>query len=61
MTHEIWSVILLIGLFGWIGSTWLFIFRAFPGQGQFETRPAWIWGASVLVSFSIWIFGLLNA
>lgn len=61
MAHETWSVILLIGLYGWIGSTLVFIFRAFPGQGLFEARPARIWGACVLVSFSVWILGLLNA
>lgn len=61
MTHEIWSVILLIGLSGWIASTLVFIFKAFPSRDRFEPRPAMVWGARALVSFAVWILGLLQA
>jgi len=61
MTHEIWSVLLLAGLYGWIGSTLTFIFKAFPGRGRFESRPSRFWGACLLVCFGVWIAGLLNA
>jgi hypothetical protein len=61
MADDFWSFILLAGMFGWIASTLVFIFKAFPSRGQFEARPALKWGCIVLVSFSVWIAGLLNA
>jgi len=61
MADEIWSVILLVGLIGWIGSTLAFIFRAFPARGRFEAGSARIWGACVIVFYCVWILGLLNA
>jgi hypothetical protein len=61
MSHEIWSMVLLIGLFGWIASTLVFIFTAFPSRGEFLTRPAIKWGLCIFVSFMAWIAGLLNA
>lgn len=61
MSNEIWSIVLLLGLFGWIGSTLVFIFTAFPSRDEFLIRPALKWGMCVFVSFSVWIVGLLNA
>jgi hypothetical protein len=56
-----WSVITLIGLAGWIVATIVFLFRAFPGRGLFDAREARVWGAVVLVSYGVWIAGMLNA
>ena len=56
-----WSIITLIGLSGWISSAIVFLFRAFPGRGLFEVREARVWGAVVLVSYGVWIAGMLNA
>jgi hypothetical protein len=61
MSHDIWSMVVLIGLFGWIASTLVFIFTAFPSREEFLTRPAIKWGLFVFVSYVIWIVGLLNA
>ncbi|NVN92427.1 MAG: hypothetical protein HXX11_17755 [Desulfuromonadales bacterium] len=61
MEHDIWSIVLLIGLWGWIISTLVFIFRAFPSRGEFAARPARIWGMCSAVSFAVWIVGLLKS
>jgi len=56
-----WSIITLLGLSGWVSSAIVFLFRAFPGRGLFEAREARVWGAVVLVTYGIWIAGMLNA
>jgi hypothetical protein len=56
-----WSIITLIGLSGWISTAIVFLFRVFPGRGQFELREARVWGAAVLVSYGVWLAGMLNA
>jgi hypothetical protein len=61
VAHDIWSMVIIAGMVVWIASTLCFIFRAFPARGQFEVRPAMKWGVVVLVSFAVWIAGLLNA
>ena len=59
--HDIWSLVLLIGLGAWILSTLAFAFQAFPRRGEFAARPARLWGICVAVSFTVWIIGMLKA
>jgi hypothetical protein len=54
-------MVIIASMVVWIASTLCFIFRAFPARGQFDARPAMKWGVVVLVSFAVWIAGLLNA
>jgi hypothetical protein len=61
VSDGIWSIITLIGLFGWVSSAIVFLFKAFPGRGLFEVRAARLWGAALLVSYAVWVIGLLNA
>lgn len=61
MSNDIWSIITLVGLLGWISSMLVFLFKAFPGRDQFEAKPARVWGLAVLFSYGIWIAGMLNA
>lgn len=61
MMNTIWSAVMLIGLAGWICSALVFIFKAFPGRGQFLVRPALTWGGVLVASFVIWIAGMLHA
>ena len=61
MPSDIWSVVMLAGLWGWVVFMLLFIFRAFPARGVFESRPALCWGGCAAISFALWIAGLLNA
>jgi len=39
----------------------VFLYPAFPGRDRFEAKPARVWGLVVLISYGIWIVGMLNA
>lgn len=59
--NEIWSIVTLAGLAGWVASTLILIFKAFPGRGVFERRPALRWGGVLVVAYIAWIVGMLHA
>jgi len=61
MSHDIWSIVIIVSLICWITSTMFFIFKVFPGKDRFEIKAAKIWGVCVLFSFAFWVTGLLNA
>ena len=61
MLHDFWSVILIAGLSGWIFSSIMLMLRAFPAKDTFVESAGIRWGAAGVISFAIWIAGLLNA
>ena len=61
MISDIWAVLMVTGLACWLLSVLIFIFKAFPGRGQFLARPALTWGAVLIVSYLVWIVGMLHA
>ena len=61
MSDGFWSLVVVASLMGWIASTLILIFKAFPERGRFVGREAGIWGTALLISFAIWIVALLNA
>jgi len=61
VADDFWSFVLIAGMIGWMTSTLVFIFKAFPARGQFEAQPALKWGCIVLASYFVWIAGLINA
>ena len=61
MSDGLWSIITLLGLFGWVSSAVVFLFRSFPGRNLFDARQARVWGTVVLVSYGVWVVGMLNA
>jgi hypothetical protein len=61
MSDGVWSIVTLIGLAGWVISTIIFIFRSFPARGVFVAQQARIWGSVLLVSYAVWIAGMINA
>lgn len=56
-----WSVLLEIGFLGWVGGSLAFIFRAFSGRKGFNVRQAFGWGLFVILSYALWIVGMLKA
>jgi hypothetical protein len=58
MTSEAWSVIAIIMFWGWVASCLLFIFKAFPRLGVFQSRPALIWGVASVLCASLWMIAL---
>jgi len=61
VAHDIWSIVLLLGLAGWITAALGLIFTAFPRRNEFNSGGAWKWGVVLICSYGIWIAGLLNA
>ncbi|MDD2582123.1 MAG: hypothetical protein PHR66_09035 [Desulfuromonadaceae bacterium] len=61
MTHDIWSVILIAGLIGWLFSIVMLMLEAFPKRNVFLVPAGIRWGAAAAVSFFIWVVGMLNA
>ncbi|MHB8058583.1 MAG: hypothetical protein ACYDHC_11900 [Desulfuromonadaceae bacterium] len=61
MTHDIWSVILIVGLIGWLYSCIMLMLKAFPQKDIFLASAGIRWGTAAAVSFFIWVAGLLNA
>ncbi|MFZ4856269.1 MAG: hypothetical protein ACOYL3_07715 [Desulfuromonadaceae bacterium] len=61
MEHDIWSVILIAGLTGWLFSSIMLMLKAFPARDVFVAAAAIRWGITSIISFFIWIIGLLNA
>lgn len=61
MSDDFWSLILIFGLFGWIVSSIIFMFRAFPEKDVFSPVAGVRWGSAMIVSFAVWVVGMLNA
>lgn len=61
MSDDIWSIILLFGIVSWIVTTIAFMMFSFPRKDEFDVKSGLRWGGASLVSFLIWIMGLLNA
>jgi hypothetical protein len=60
MAHEIWSVILIAGLTGWLFSSIMLMLKAFPHKDVFIVSSGIRWGAASVISFFIWVIGMLN-
>lgn len=56
-----WSIVLEVGFFGWLGATIGFIVQVFQGEKGFNSRRALGWGTLFLVSYFLWILGMLKA
>lgn len=61
MSHDMWSVILITGLIGWLFSSIMLMLRAFPRKDVFIVSTGIRWGSAAIISFFIWIAGMLNA
>lgn len=56
-----WSVVVEVGFFGWVGATIGFILQVFQGEKGFDGRRALRWGTLFLISYFLWIVGMLKA
>lgn len=61
MSNDIWSIVLLVGLAGWVTSSIFLMIRAFPERGVYDPVSGIRWGGATLVLFVVWIIGMLNA
>ena len=56
-----WSIILELGFFGWLGSIIGFVMQVFLGEKGFNGKRALGWGIVFLISYFLWITGMLKA
>lgn len=61
MAREIWSIILIAGLIGWLFSSIMLMFKAFPQKDVFVRSSGIRWGSATVLFFFVWIVGMLNA
>ncbi|UCG81324.1 MAG: hypothetical protein JSV60_03345 [Desulfobacterales bacterium] len=55
-----WTLILEVGLFGWIGSAIGFLMHGLT-QGKLRSRPAILWATMVIIFYTLWIIGMVKA
>lgn len=55
-----WSVVAQAGFWGWLATTVGFILTVFPGRGAFVGAAAVRWGVPMLLSYLVWVAGLLK-
>lgn len=58
MSAVAWSVIAIVTFWCWVTSSLLFVFKAFPRIGAFESRPAKVWGGLSVLCASLWMIAL---
>ncbi|MBJ6726327.1 hypothetical protein [Geomesophilobacter sediminis] len=58
---EWWSVVTLVGLWGWILSAVGFILRGFPRRGTFCGGRALPFGVALVIFFILWMVGMSHA
>jgi len=58
---EFWSVVCLVGLWGFVSCTVGLILQGFPARGVCLRRPCLTWGGALLFCFTFWLIGMANA
>jgi len=57
----VWGMICLAGVWGFVLCTIVLILQGFPARGRFDRPRALKWGVGVVLCFTVWIIGMLNA
>lgn len=61
MSDAFWSLVCLIGVWGFIACTIFLLLGAFPGRDLFDRRCAARWGGGAVLCFLLWIVGMTQA
>jgi hypothetical protein len=58
-----WTLILEVGLFGWIGSAIGFLMHGLTKgrTPELRSRPAMFWGIMIIIFYTLWIVGMVKA
>lgn len=59
--RELWSLICLAGLWGFVCSTIGLILQGFPARGVCAGGPCLRWGGALVFCFVAWMIGMANA
>jgi len=57
----VWSLVMEVGLLGWLSSTIFFILRSFGPEGELYGRRALFWGGLLLIFYILWVVGMVKA
>ncbi|OGL49787.1 MAG: hypothetical protein A2161_01275 [Candidatus Schekmanbacteria bacterium RBG_13_48_7] len=56
-----WSIVLIFGFLGWIGSVFAFIFNAIDENDRLIKRKALFWYIIFVIFYALWIIGMRKA
>lgn len=56
--HLGWSILVEIGLLGWVGATVGLIWYVVDEAGNFARRQGLLWGSLMAVCFALWLIGM---
>ena len=59
--HKAWSIVCVVGFWGWVLATIGFILKAFPLASSFRGKTAALWGGAVIILYLAWFVGMINA
>jgi len=54
----LWSCVLLLGFFAWVGGAFAFTLRAIDADDRFIPREALRWGALIALGFGLFVLGM---
>jgi hypothetical protein len=54
----LWSCVLLLGFFAWVGGAFAFTLRAIDAEDHFIPREVLRWGALIAVGFGLFVLGM---
>ncbi|MCX7770111.1 MAG: hypothetical protein N2202_03400 [Proteobacteria bacterium] len=61
MINEGFALLTVLSFLGWVFATIYFIFKAFNERGEFFAKKAIKIGIIIIIFYSLWIIGMLNA
>lgn len=58
-----WTLVLEVGLFGWIGSVMAFVMRGLTRghTPRLRSKPALFWGIMIIIFYTLWIVGMVRS
>jgi len=59
--RELWSLVCLAGVWGFVLCTIGFILKGFPARGVLARKPCLAWGGALLLFFLTWLVGMAHA
>jgi len=56
-----WSIVLILGFFGWIGTVFLFIFKAIDENDRLIKKRALLLYIVFVFCYALWVIGMKQA
>lgn len=53
-----WSIVLILGFFGWIGSVIAIIFRGIDDNDRLVKKKALFWYIIFVICYAFWVIGM---